>query len=422
MAQWGRNDQAVTANATTTYESSNGAPIGTWTAVKGDQVNRVDGANAHMGNTVPGARCNTDVAMFNNATPGAFITGMAVGVFGVSAPEQANSITVIEHPAHAGWNLRRAGTGPIIGGSVTTNSGPFKNGETINVSNGAVNGSLVVTTNATGNITSLSVGSGGSGFINTSSLVYAFNHDINFVSAISASGGKKYVSAITVTNANSGYNNLDSIRISNSIVNATATFLTNATGGFVTGNVTISNSGIFANTTLAGNVVFAVVNATGGSTTAGNSSVVAFAATLTTFVALGYNNADIIVISNGITNGYATFITNATGGFTGGGALINVISEGTFANTVTASQVNLSLANATFGATTVGNSISYAFSDTVANSSATATVAATLGGRAGRVHYETLVAMGSLGAQSAAYGTPATANDSTTDNTYFPGT
>ena len=35
MALWGRNDQAVTANSTTTKESSTGAPIGTYTLVKG---------------------------------------------------------------------------------------------------------------------------------------------------------------------------------------------------------------------------------------------------------------------------------------------------------------------------------------------------------------------------------------------------
>jgi hypothetical protein len=43
------------------------------------------------------------------------------------------------------------------------------------------------------------------------------------------------------------------------------------------------------------------------------------------------------------------------------------------------------------------------------------------GGRAGRVHYETLVAMGSLGAQTAAYGTPATTADSnSTEDTILP--
>jgi hypothetical protein len=38
------------------------------------------------------------------------------------------------------------------------------------------------------------------------------------------------------------------------------------------------------------------------------------------------------------------------------------------------------------------------------------------GGRAGRVQYETLVAMGSLGAQTAAYGTPALVADASDDS------
>jgi hypothetical protein len=40
------------------------------------------------------------------------------------------------------------------------------------------------------------------------------------------------------------------------------------------------------------------------------------------------------------------------------------------------------------------------------------------GGRAGRVQYETLVAMGSLGAQTAAYGTPALVPDAVDDNLF----
>ena len=87
MAQWGRNDQSVTANSTTTVETSTGAPIGTYALVKGDQVGRADGANAHFGNTSPGTRANTDVNMFGNTTVGAFIPGKAVGVFGIDATE-----------------------------------------------------------------------------------------------------------------------------------------------------------------------------------------------------------------------------------------------------------------------------------------------------------------------------------------------
>jgi hypothetical protein len=67
MAQWGRNDQSVTANGSTTVETSNGAPIGTYALVKGDQVNRVNGANAHFGNTSAGSRASVDVNMFGNS-------------------------------------------------------------------------------------------------------------------------------------------------------------------------------------------------------------------------------------------------------------------------------------------------------------------------------------------------------------------
>lgn len=113
MAQWGRNDQSVTANSTTTVETSNGAPIGTWALVKGDQVNRVDGANAHFGNTSSGSRASVDVAMFGNTTANAFILGKAVGVFGLDAQEvQASPEAGV---AHAGWVLRTEGTGGRAG-------------------------------------------------------------------------------------------------------------------------------------------------------------------------------------------------------------------------------------------------------------------------------------------------------------------
>ena len=83
MAQWGRNDKAVTLSGSpTSPETSNGAPIGTYTLVKGDQVNRVDGANAHFGDGSPGSRSNTDFTMFNNTTIGAFIPNQAVGKIG----------------------------------------------------------------------------------------------------------------------------------------------------------------------------------------------------------------------------------------------------------------------------------------------------------------------------------------------------
>jgi hypothetical protein len=248
MPLWGRNDQAVTANSTTTKETSNGAPIGLWKYIKGGKTglsaNAAHTANANFGNTSPGSRANVDVILFNNATPSALVSGQAVGVFGVSATEMANNTlnSSKEIPAHAGWNLRKAGTGPII--------------------------------------------------------------------------------SITYTGTATGYSNTDQIIVSSPVAggNAKITFTTNTTGGALT-NFTVVTPGFgFLNTNASPNAVYA--NSTGGATV------------------------------------------------TGSGATFNPVA----------------------------------------------------GGRAGRIHYETIVAMGSLGAQTAASGTPATVADSTGDNTFFPGT
>jgi hypothetical protein len=233
---WGRNDQPVTISAN--VQTSNGAPIGTYTAVK-----LGGGANANFGNTA-GSRANVDLQMFNNATPGAFMSGVAVGVFGVSATEQANNrLNNDERGAHAGWNLRRAGTGPIV--SIAANT----------------------------------------------TLVGYVNSDV-----------------ITVTSPATGG------------TNASITFTTNSTGGALDFTIATAGAGFDLVTIPTSNI--AIVNSTGGTAT-GNSTV--------------------------------------TG------------------------------------------------------------LVVTAGGRAGRVSYETLVAMGSLGAQTAAFGTPASVNDAATDDTYFPG-
>ena len=92
MPLWGRNDQSVTANSSTTAESSNGAPIGTHALVKsGGEVASVrsNGTNAHFGNTSGGSRANVDVGMFENTTIGAYIPNQAVGVFGLDATEMS---------------------------------------------------------------------------------------------------------------------------------------------------------------------------------------------------------------------------------------------------------------------------------------------------------------------------------------------
>lgn len=169
MAQWGRNDQAVTANSTTTKETSNGAPIGTYALVKGSGLTVSMVANAHFGNTSAGSRANVDVAMFSNVTPGAFINNMATGVFGVSALEMANNTANAskENPAHAGWVYRKAGTGPIVSVGIAAGGSGYDNTDVITVASPQAGGNATVTvgTNSTGGVTSLVITNAGAGFL-----------------------------------------------------------------------------------------------------------------------------------------------------------------------------------------------------------------------------------------------------------------
>jgi len=54
---------------------------------------------------------------YANTQLGAFSDNQAIGIFGVSAAEQANSSTVESTgvPTHAGWVIRKAGTGGRAG-------------------------------------------------------------------------------------------------------------------------------------------------------------------------------------------------------------------------------------------------------------------------------------------------------------------
>jgi hypothetical protein len=186
MAQWGRNDQAVTANSTTTKETSNGAPIGTYTLVKGDQVNRVDGANAHFGNTSAGSRAYTDYNMYGNTTVGAFMPNKAVGVFAVNSTMM--NVT--------GGNLifgfvTSGGSGYSANASVTltvTNGG----------SSGVVNAHANSTTNA-GHIDALNISTSGSGYITPPTVAIAAPAAIN----ISANTVGVVSSTILISSANS---------------------------------------------------------------------------------------------------------------------------------------------------------------------------------------------------------------------------
>lgn len=163
MSNWGRNNQAVTANSTTTQETSNGAPMGTYALVSGSGkgVSPIPMTpNSKFGNTSPGSAASVDVSMFGNTTTGAFIDNLAVGVFGVSAVSMANNVahSSKERPAHAGWVVRREGAGPVTGAVFTAGGSGYSNTDYVSVTQtNSSNAKLTFSTNSTGGITPSSV-------------------------------------------------------------------------------------------------------------------------------------------------------------------------------------------------------------------------------------------------------------------------
>lgn len=322
MPLWGRNDQAVTVTSSTTKETSNGAPIGTYILVKGG-----GGANAHYGNTL-GSRANTDLAMFDNTTMNAFIPGKAVGVFGVSATEIAN------------------GTGQLATTLVTfAGSGyPANAAVTITYVNGGSGATINAHANSSGRIDALNIQANGSGMIDNPTLTIAAPAPVMF------------------------YGNSTSVTVG-----------TSSNTGWITLGTT--NTALWAN----------------------GDQLTYVSATSNTVIGGLTNNATYYVYLQNT----STVLLSATPG----GAFINLSSVGTGAQAghsltgQTATGVATVSANGTTGITHAGWVVRTEGS----------------GGRAGRVQFETLVAMGSLGAQSAPYGTPAIANNASTDDQVLPG-
>lgn len=328
MAQWGRNDQAVTANSSTTIETSNGAPIGTYALVKGDQVNRADGANAHFGNTSAGTRAGTDYSMFGNTTIGAFIPNVAIGVMGVDATEMG----VTTGTSNGIYRVSAGGSGYSANAAVT-----------LTFANGYSNVSAANSTVAVGRVTAL-----------TSNVTITGITGANPTLTIAAP------SAINMVANSTGFANGTVAGASNS-----SFIITSANSKFLAGDrlyygVPAANTPIAP---LTGNSYYYVSFA--------NTTVIKLAATS--------GGANIAITDTRVLGAAETHT------FTGDTATGYLIVSG----------AKRHAAHAGWVLRTEGT-----------------------GGRAGRVQYETLVAMGSLGAQTAAYGTAALVPDAVDDNLF----
>ena len=104
--------------------------------------------------------------LFQNTTVGAFLTNVAVGQFGVSAAEAANTAGEGKKVPHAGWNLRVQGTGPLGDVTVGVAGKGYANSDTFVVAagTGGTNATGNLVTNATGNVVAVSITSLGGGF------------------------------------------------------------------------------------------------------------------------------------------------------------------------------------------------------------------------------------------------------------------
>lgn len=105
--------------------------------------------------------------MFGNVTVSALVANKVVGQFGASTAEVANTTGEGKKLAHAGWQLRTAGTGQLASLVITAGGTGYNNADLIRVASptGGTNATATLTTNSTGGIATLTVTSNGGGFI-----------------------------------------------------------------------------------------------------------------------------------------------------------------------------------------------------------------------------------------------------------------
>lgn len=226
-------------------------------------------------------------------------------------------------------------------------------------------------------IPAATIGGGGTGAEATVSMIASSNGEQQYVAAPGWTLrrlGMGPVTAFSYTGTavnyanNAQFNVTDGTRTSWGYVATT-----NSTGGALT--LAIANTQLHANTSsltfsgLANSIIDFNISGGGGS---------------------GYANTDFVLASNGVLDGRGTITTNTTGGITAVVIGTGNGGAGFTANTdvvISIKAANGSVSNGT-SAVVVVNAIS---------TGSGATLAATLGGRSGRIHYETLVELGSLG-------------------------
>jgi hypothetical protein len=347
MSQWGNQDEANNSVK--------------WGA---ESINAGSGkANIAANNT----------SLFNNTTPQAFPSSGAevIGQFGVTAAAMANTTGESGKVGAIGWVLRRAGMGPVLRFTIANSGSNYANGSSFVFTGGtgAVNGAGYILANSQGNVTGVVVTSGGK-FPN-----------VTYITVGSPANG---VLSFGITNTGLGYTTGDIATVSNGVANATATIVANAAanGSIVSFTLTNAGRGFVSNA----DSVISILAANGAAT--GNGVL---SATASSNRGNGYSSTDTVLFSNGTVNATGTFTVGASGNI----SAITITSVGSgFANTtdtnITVLAANGAASNGS-GATIVATILGFVGNVDI-GAGASANLIPVLGGRAGRVAYETLVA------------------------------
>lgn len=175
----------------------------------------------------------------------------------------------------------------------------------------------------------------------------------------------------------SGFVNGESITVSGGTVNSTGIIATNATAYMTSVSIADPGAGFTNNSVL---------------TVAFNREK--HVATISGTNLQAFSNTSKLVVSGGTVNAVATIVTDGNGNTVS----FTITSKGLFANTATNGTLVFHVANSSSNSTftgtgsITGNTVAAGFSGTVGTSTG-GNVTVTLGGRAGRVQYESLVAM-----------------------------
>jgi len=329
--------------------------------------------NAGSGKTAIAAN---NTALFNNTTPKAFPSSSAevIGQFGVTAAAMANTTGESGKLTSIGWVLRRAGMGPLISVKISNAGSNYVNNAAFafTAGSGASNAFGRIIVNASGNITSVIIDSKG------------LFPNVSYITTNANTAGANGVASFGITNTGLGYTTGDTFVVSNGVSNATGTLVANSlANGAITSFVIFS-----AGRGFAANVdgVITITAANGSAT--GNGVL---SATAASGRGNGYAVSDYVVFSNGTVNATANITVGASGNISS--IVIETVGSG-FANSsdtvVTVYAANGTASNGTL-ATIVPTILGFVGNVAIGGGTA-ANLTPVLGGRAGRVFYETLVA------------------------------